>query len=109
MEATQVLIVDNCQCQCQCQRLVCKYVAMRRRICVALEFIAHKKADTELTEQNKQAMALTHGFAHGIVQSVLFSIRYALVVVALDSASKILLRPIPALIYSRLHVSLMWL
>lgn len=48
---------------------------LHRRTCVALEFIAHKKTDTELTEQNKQAMALAHGFAHGIVQSVLFSIR----------------------------------
>ena len=66
---------------------------MRRRTCVALEFIAHKKTDTELTEQNKQAMALTHGFAHGIVQSVLFSIRYALAVVALDSASTSLVAP----------------
>lgn len=57
---------------------------MRRRICVALEIIAHRKTDTVLTEQNKQAMALTHGFAHGVVQSVLFSIRYALVIVAID-------------------------
>ena len=73
--------------------LVFKHVAMRRRTCVALEFIAHKKTDTELTEQNKQAMALTHGFAHGIVQSVLFSIRYALAVVALDSASTSLAAP----------------
>lgn len=65
--------------------MVFKHVAMRRRTCVALEFIAHKKTDTELTEQNKQAMALTHGFAHGVVQSVLFSIRYAHI--PLDSAS----------------------
>lgn len=57
--------------------LVVKHGAMRRRICVALEFIAHRKTDTELTEQNKQAMALTHGFAHGVVQSVVFIIRYA--------------------------------
>ncbi|DBB12554.1 TPA: hypothetical protein ACH3X3_005349 [Trebouxia sp. C0006] len=49
---------------------------LHRRTCVALAFIAHKKTDTELTEQNKQAMALTHGFAHGVVQSVLFSISW---------------------------------
>ena len=36
-----------------------------------------------LTVQNKQAMALTHGFAHGLVQSVLFSIRYAFVCISL--------------------------
>lgn len=64
-------------CQCHCWPLVFKHVVMRRRTCVVLEFIAHKKTDTELTEQNKQAMALTHGFAHGVVQSVLFSIRSA--------------------------------
>ncbi len=51
-------------------------VCMRRRTVLALEFIAQKKADTQLTGQNKQAMALTHGFAHGVVQSVLFTIRY---------------------------------
>ena len=77
---------------------------MRRRTCVALEFIAHKKTDTELTEQNKQAMALTHGFAHGIVQSVLFSIRYALAVVASTLQAQVLLRPIPALIHSMVAI-----
>ncbi len=66
---------------------------MCRRTCVALEFIAHKKTDTELTEQNKQAMALTHGFAHGVMQSVLSSIRYDLVIVALESASTSLFAP----------------
>lgn len=50
-----------------------------RRCVAALELIAQKKADTHLTVQNQQAMALTHGFAHGIVQSVLFNIRYGFV------------------------------
>ena len=48
---------------------------MHRRTVAALEVIARQKVGTQLTEQNKQAMALTHGFAHGTVQSVLFSIR----------------------------------
>ena len=43
----------------------------------ALELIARNKVDMHLTLQNEQAMGLTHGFAHGLVQSVLFSIRYA--------------------------------
>ena len=50
------------------------------RKCVsALELIAQKKVDMHLTLNNKQAMALTHGFAHGLVQSVLFNIRYVCV------------------------------
>jgi len=83
-----------------------KHVAMRRRICVALEFIAHKKTDTELTEQNKQAMALTHGFAHGVVQSVLFSIRYAQIAFLLTLQAQVLLRPIPASIHSMVAKSM---
>ena len=59
-----------------------------RRCVAALEFIAQKKADTQLTEQNKQAMALTHGFAHGLVQSALFSIRSGLTCLDLLAASK---------------------
>ena len=50
-----------------------------RRCVSALELIARNKVDMHLTLQNKQAMALTHGFAHGLVQSVLFHIRYAFV------------------------------
>lgn len=48
-----------------------------RRCVSALELIARNKVDMHLTLQNEQAMGLTHGFAHGLVQSVLFSIRYA--------------------------------
>ena len=79
---------------------------MRRRTCVALAFIAHKKTDTELTEQNKQAMALTHGFAHGVVQSVLFSIRYAQIVFLLTLQAQGLLCPIPASIHSWLQIEM---
>lgn len=43
---------------------------------IALEYIAQKKADTQLTDQNKQLMVLTHGVAHGTVQSVLFTISW---------------------------------
>ena len=46
-----------------------------RRTVLALEMIAQKKADAQLTLDNKHALALTHGFAHGVVQSILFSIR----------------------------------
>ncbi|KAL3137650.1 hypothetical protein ABBQ38_004926 [Trebouxia sp. C0009 RCD-2024] len=49
---------------------------VHRRCVAALEMIAQKKADTHLTVQNQQAMALTHGFAHGVVQSVLFNISW---------------------------------
>lgn len=53
-------------------------VLISRRTVIALEYIAQKKADTQLTDQNKQLMVLTHGVAHGTVQSVLFTIRYIL-------------------------------
>lgn len=46
-----------------------------RRSVAALNLIAQKRSGTLLTEQDQHAMSLTHGFAHGICQSVLLCIR----------------------------------
>lgn len=37
--------------------------------------------------QNQQAMALTHGFAHGLVESVLFNIRLGFMNIGLADAT----------------------
>lgn len=60
-----------------CCKVVClvRGSSTCRKSVLALDSIAEKRHDKPLTEQNKHAMSLTHGFAHGVCQSVLLCIR----------------------------------